>query len=91
MAPITQVPLSLCRMLEDDLKISSDEEEAEQQVSSLCSPLVDSWLRIFTLSFSNSLKYRTLIIHHTITVQASIPYSFFTQLYLLINVSSHPQ
>lgn len=35
-AAITHVSVSLCRMLEDDLKISSDEEEAEQQVSSLC-------------------------------------------------------
>lgn len=34
MAAITRVPLSLCSMLEDDLKISSDEEEAEQKVSS---------------------------------------------------------
>ncbi|KAG7223604.1 hypothetical protein INR49_028497 [Caranx melampygus] len=32
-AAVTRVSLSLCRMLEDDLKISSDEEEAEQQVS----------------------------------------------------------
>ncbi|KAI9515817.1 hypothetical protein NQZ68_022171 [Dissostichus eleginoides] len=30
-AELTRVPLSPCRMLEDDLKISSDEEEAEQQ------------------------------------------------------------
>lgn len=37
-AAITRVSVSLCRMLEDDLKISSDEEEAEQQVSSLCCP-----------------------------------------------------
>lgn len=39
---LTGVPLSMCRMLEDDLKISSDEEEAEQQVSILCSSFFHS-------------------------------------------------
>lgn len=33
-------------MLEDDLKISSDEEEAEQKVSSLCSLSIHSAVQI---------------------------------------------
>lgn len=45
-AAITSVHLSLCRMLEDDLKISSDEEEAEQKVSSLCSSPILSSMQI---------------------------------------------
>ena len=64
-AAVTRVPLSLCRMLEDDLKISSDEEEAEQQVSS--GPSLHSLWFMYAHIISPSSASSTLSLnHHTL-------------------------
>lgn len=71
--------LSGCRMLEDDLKISSDEEEAEQQVSAYPTDPPRSLIPLRVSSISSSglsgvqLHYiRFIFIRVTFTDRSSV-------------------